>query len=73
MKPQEVRDMTAEEIERKILELKDNLFKLKIKLETKQLENTAQISIIKKDISRLTTILREKKHGKEAAANVGKK
>ncbi len=61
MKPQEIRDLTEAEIERKIKELKENLFKLKVKLSTKQLEKTHQIKFIKKDIARLMTILNEKK------------
>ena len=65
MKPKEIREMTVEEIENKIKELKDNLFKLKIKLSTKQLENTAQIKFIKRDIARLLTILNEKKRAKK--------
>lgn len=65
MKPQEIRDMTIQEIERKIKESKENLFKLKIKLATKQLENTSQIRMLKRDIARLLTILKEKKN-KEA-------
>jgi len=73
MKAQEARDMTADEIERKLKELKDNLFKVKIKLETKQVENTSQIRILKKDIARLNTILKEKKSKKEEAAVDGGK
>ncbi len=74
MKPLEIRDMTADEIERKIKELKDNLFKLKVKLQTKQLEDTSGIGAIKKDLARLNTILRKKKGAdKEEAVNGGKK
>lgn len=65
MKPHEIRDMTIQEIERKIKESKENLFKLKLKLSTKQIENTSQIKIMKRDIARLITILKEKK-SKEA-------
>lgn len=61
MKPQEIRDLTVEEIERKLKELKENLFKLKVKLSTKQLEKTHQIKFLKKDIARMSTILKEKK------------
>jgi len=70
MKPQEIRDLTQDEIVRKIKELKDNLFKLKVKLSTKQLEKSHQIMFIKKDIARLMTILNEKK---KLAKEVAKK
>jgi large subunit ribosomal protein L29 len=73
MKPQEFRDMTAEEVDRKVKELKENLFKLKIKHSTKQIENTSQIKTIRKDIARALTVLTEKNSVKEAAVNGGKK
>jgi large subunit ribosomal protein L29 len=66
MKPQEARDLTADEIERKLKETKENLFKLKIKLATKQLENTSQMKVLKHDIALLITILKQKKESKEA-------
>jgi large subunit ribosomal protein L29 len=68
MKPQEVRDLLPEEIERKLKEMKENFFKLKIKLATKQLENTSQLKALKRDIARLTTILKQKKSVKKEAA-----
>jgi large subunit ribosomal protein L29 len=61
MKAQEARDLTPEEIERKLKEVKENLFKLKIKLSTKQLENTSQMKGMKKDIALLMTVLKQKK------------
>jgi large subunit ribosomal protein L29 len=61
MKAQEIRDLNVEEIERKIKEIKENLFKLKVKLSTKQVENTSQFKAAKKDIARLLTIAGEKK------------
>ncbi|HPI03243.1 MAG TPA: 50S ribosomal protein L29 [Candidatus Goldiibacteriota bacterium] len=72
MKAQEFRDMTSDEIERKMTELKEQLFKLKLKLSTKQIEKTSQIKTIKQDIARALTVLKQKKNGKEAV-NVGKK
>jgi|DewCreStandDraft_4_1066084.scaffolds.fasta_scaffold02664_11 large subunit ribosomal protein L29 len=61
MKPREIRDLTVEEIERKIKENKEMLLKLNLKLSTKQMENTSQIRQIKRDIARLITVLKEKK------------
>jgi len=72
MKAQEIRDLNPEEIERKVKESKDNLFKLKVKLSTKQLEKTAEIKKLRRDISRMHTILQQKTKLKEAA-NAGKK
>jgi large subunit ribosomal protein L29 len=72
MKAQELRELNPEEIERKLKEAKENLFKLKVKLSTKQLEKTAGIKILKREIARMKTVLQEKKKGKEAV-NAGKK
>jgi large subunit ribosomal protein L29 len=66
MKPQEARDLTPDEIERKLKEIKENLFKLRIKLSTKQLENTSQMKVLKHDIAMLNTVLKQKKSSKEA-------
>lgn len=66
MKPQEARDLTPDEIERKLKETKESLFKLKIKLSTKQLENTSQMKVLKHDIAMLNTVLKQKKDSKEA-------
>jgi large subunit ribosomal protein L29 len=56
MKPAEIREMTQEEIENKELELREELFNLKIQNATGQLENSARIGHIKKDIARVRTI-----------------
>jgi len=61
MKLQELKDMSAEELERKVKDLRENLFKLKVKLNTKQLEKTAQVKTARKEIARALTILKQKK------------
>ncbi|MEI7542861.1 MAG: 50S ribosomal protein L29 [bacterium] len=66
MKAQEIRDLNVEEIDRKAKELKESLFKIRMKLSTKQVENTAQINVIKKDIARLLTIAKQKRAVKGA-------
>ncbi|HDQ26012.1 MAG TPA: 50S ribosomal protein L29 [bacterium] len=67
MKTREIRDMNPDEIERKLRELKETLFKAGIKIKTKQAENTSQLKIVRKDIARLLTVLKQKKQGTEAA------
>jgi large subunit ribosomal protein L29 len=59
MKPQEIREMEADELDRKLVELKDQLFKLRFQNELGQLENSAKIQTIRKDIARIETILTE--------------
>jgi large subunit ribosomal protein L29 len=60
MKATEIRDLTVEEIERKVTDLKEALFNLRFQHETGQLENPKKLSETKRDIARLKTILNEK-------------
>lgn len=61
MKAEELRGMTVDELNKKHIELKENLFRLKFKLSTGDLEDTSQISKTRKDIARVLTILNEKR------------
>jgi len=60
MKANEVRNMSASELEAKLVELKKDLFFLRMQHATNQLDNPVKISLIKKDIARVQTIIREK-------------
>ncbi len=60
MKANEVRKMSAAELETKLTELKKDLFTLRMQHATNQLDNPVQISLVKKDIARVKTIIREK-------------
>jgi large subunit ribosomal protein L29 len=60
LKANKVREMTTQELNDKVVELKNELFNLRFQLATGQLENPMQIKAIKKDIARVKTILREK-------------
>lgn len=64
MKPAELRDLTGEELEQKRQELIEELFNLKIQHATGQLENTARIEHVKRNIARVKTFLRERQMGK---------
>lgn len=59
MKPSEIRDMSAEERERKRLDLKQTLFSLRFQHETGQLENPQKLKQTKRDIARLETVIKE--------------
>ena len=61
MKAKEIRSMTVEEIEGKLDELNDKLFKQKIQKSLGQADNLYKLSHTKKDIARLKTILTEKR------------
>ena len=59
MKIKEVRDMSAEQLNTKLLELKKDLFNLRLQHATNQLDNPIKIAQVKKDIARVKTIIRE--------------
>ena len=59
MKANEVRKLSATELEAKLFELKKDLFNLRLQHATNQLENPIRIAEVKKDIARVKTVLRE--------------
>lgn len=59
MKAKELRDLKSEELIVKLNDFKSELFSLRFQLATGQLENTARIKMVKKDIARVKTILAE--------------
>ena len=60
MKTNDIRKMSAEELDAKLKELKGELFNLRFQHAINQLENPHRIADVKKDIARVMTILREK-------------
>lgn len=52
--------MTTEQLEAKLVELKKDLFQLRLQHATNQLENPGKIADVRKDIARVKTILVEK-------------
>ena len=60
MKASELRQMSVEELNAKLAELKEELFNLRFQLEVQQLENSHKIKDVKHDIARVMTVLREK-------------
>nr|WP_064615598.1 50S ribosomal protein L29 [Streptobacillus moniliformis] len=60
MTVKEVRDLDLNQLESQVKELKHELFNLKLQKTLGQLQNTAQIRKVKRDIARMKTILTEK-------------
>jgi large subunit ribosomal protein L29 len=60
MKANEIRDLGIDELRKKEGELNQELFNLKYQLHTGQLESTARIPQVRKDIARVKTVLTEK-------------
>ncbi len=60
MKANEFSAMNVEQLNTKVAELKEELFNLRFQLATGQLQNTMQITAVKRDIARAKTVLRLK-------------
>ncbi len=60
MKAKELRDLTSEELNAKVLNLKEELFNLRFQMATGQLDNPMRIKSVKKDIAKSKTVLRER-------------
>ena len=58
MKAKEIVNLTDEELYAKLSELKTELFNLRFRHESGQLENPLQINLVKKDIARVNTVIR---------------
>ena len=61
MKINEIRDLTTEELQLKVTELKKELFTQRFNLATNNLENPMKISQIKKDIAKVMTVISERR------------
>jgi len=60
MKPQDIRDLTDDEIQERLAELREEQFRLRFRMATMELENPKLINEIRRDIARMKTILRER-------------
>ena len=59
MKAAEIRELTADELNTKLADLKAELFNLRFQLAINQRDNPMRISAVKKDIARVKTVIRE--------------
>lgn len=60
MKIYEIREMSTDEITKRISEEEANLLDLRFQHELKNLTNTAKLSLVKKDIAMMKTVLKER-------------
>ena len=56
----ELRDADESELETRLAEAKQELFNLRFQIVTGQLDNSARIQLVRRDIARILTVLREK-------------
>ena len=67
MKASEIRKMSASELDTKLHDLKDELFKLRFQQAINQLDNPMRINAVKKDIARIKTVQHDiELHGAES-------
>ncbi len=59
MKAVEIREMSTSELNEKLTELKAELFNLRFQHAINQLDNPTRLNVVKKDIARIKTIIRE--------------
>ena len=64
MKASEVRGLTTEELNAKLVDLKKDLFYLRMQHATNQLDNPVKIAEVKKNIAKIKTVIREKELGR---------
>ena len=60
MKAKELKNLSSEELNKKLEELKKDLFMLRMQHATNQLDNPMRLNAVRKDIARIKTIIREK-------------
>lgn len=60
MKIKEIRDLSIEELTRKNKELVEELFKLRLRHTSGQLESPAMMRSVRKDIARIMTVIKER-------------
>jgi large subunit ribosomal protein L29 len=65
MKSQEIRDLSVDEINQRMISTEEELFRLKIQLSTKQLENPMKIREARRNVARLKMFLHQKESAKK--------
>lgn len=59
MKAKELRSLSIDELKKKLTDSAEELFRLRFQHSTHQLENTARLRIVKHDIARIETVIRD--------------
>ena len=67
MKPADIRAMTIDQIDDEVLKHKKEHFNLRFQRASGQLENTARVRAVRRDIARVETFLRQKAQAKASA------
>jgi len=67
----DLRELTVEELIEALVEAKEERFNLRFQVATNQLDNTARLKTVKKDIARISTVLRERELTSSAGSSAG--
>lgn len=67
MKPKDIRQLSDDEMRGKLKDLRQELFDLRFKHATNQLENTQRMKVVKRNIARLETVLGENARNAQGA------
>jgi large subunit ribosomal protein L29 len=73
MKAADARAMTVDQLDDEVLKLKKEQFNLRFQRATGQLENTARVREVRRDVARMLTIARQKRTGEEPKAKTPEK
>jgi large subunit ribosomal protein L29 len=65
LKARELKELSDEELVKRLAESRENLFNLRFQMATGALENTARLSLAKRDIARILTVQAERKNSLE--------
>jgi large subunit ribosomal protein L29 len=66
VKVQEIRDLNDKDLEKKLDDLKEELFNLRFQMTTGQLDNVMRLREVKRSIARVKTVQRQRELGKLA-------
>ncbi|HEX3813786.1 MAG TPA: 50S ribosomal protein L29 [Mycobacteriales bacterium] len=69
--PSELRGQSADELSTRLKEAKEELFNLRFQVATGQLDNNRRLQLVRRDIARIYTIMRERELGLSVAPNDG--
>jgi len=59
MKASNLRDLSYDQLTEKLAEAKEELFNLRFQMATNQLDNSARLSLVRREVARIATVMRE--------------
>ncbi len=68
MKAQDLRTKTSDELSDQLITLRREQFNMRFQRASGQLENTARVRVVRRDIARIKTILTQRRHDADSAA-----